>query len=145
MRICASSSTRLYIRNKGLFSRRLFPKWIEDSYTIGIERRKSPHAASTAKLVSQVAVILKSCEFVKNHVDRIFKKRTDTREDTNSGGGGNRMKERKKLGHANNYFSQKSEMMDSLNHRNSVVLKPTNDSRYIFFSWWGLWRNLGGV
>ena len=68
-----------------------------------------------------------------------FLKKGQTPERTQTpGGGGNRMKERKKLGHANNYFSQKSEMMDSLNHRNSVVLKPTNDSRYIFFSWWGL-------
>jgi hypothetical protein len=63
-----------------------------------------------------------------------FKKKGQTPERTQTPGGKrNRMKERRKLGHASNYFSQKSEMMDSSNHRNSVVLKRTIDSRYIFF------------
>jgi hypothetical protein len=53
-----------------------------------LKEEKSPQAASSTKLVSQVAVILLRVVNWSNKIMwiKFKKKRTDTREDTNSGG-----------------------------------------------------------
>lgn len=69
------SSTKAINKKQSLFifSRRLFPKWIEDSRTIGIERRKISASCFFYKAsFTSGSDTFKSCELVKqNHVDKI--------------------------------------------------------------------------